>query len=209
MGLEYRTIEVDVLKGEQYDETYAALNPNNKVPALVDDTPTDGGEPLAVFESGAILVYLAEKVRRFLPETQRERIAVMQWVFWQMASLGPIMGQTRHFLYFAREPQAYAIERFTAEARRLYGVLNRQLARGPYLCGEYSIADMACWTWLLYTRSNRQNLAEHPNVERWFRTVESRPAVRAVAARYWEGLPIEQAQPLDRESQRILFGWQM
>ncbi|MET0660428.1 MAG: glutathione S-transferase N-terminal domain-containing protein, partial [Steroidobacteraceae bacterium] len=188
MGLAYHGIELDVSQGQQYDPAYTRLNPNNKIPCLVDHAPSDGGAALPVFESGAILLYLAEKTGTFLPREARARIAVIQWVFWQMAGLGPTMGQARHFRFFARERIPYAIERFTNEATRQYGVLDRQLTDREYLCGEYSIADMACWTWLLYSKSNGQDLDAHPHLARWFRAVEVRPAVQRVAERYWQGL---------------------
>jgi GST-like protein len=207
MGLAFRSIPVDVTKGEQYAEAFTAVNPNAKIPALVDDAPADGGAPIALGESGAILVYLAEKTGRFLPSAARQRAEVLQWVFWQMASLGPTMGQTRHFRFFAREHCAYSIERFGHEAARLYGVLDKRLAGREYVCGDYSIADIACWPWLLFTKSNGLDLDAYANVARWFRHVASRPAVERVAQAWWEGLPIELPMPLEREAQRILFGW--
>lgn len=207
MGLSFRSIPLDVTKGEQYSESYSAINPNARIPALVDHAPADGGPPIALAESGAILVYLAEKTGQFLPTAARQRAEVLQWVFWQMASLGPTMGQTRHFLLFARERCPYAIERFSHEAARLYDVLDKRLTGRDYVCGDYSIADMACWPWLLYSKSNGLDLDTYAHVARWFRQVASRPAVERVAQTWWNGLPIETAMPLDREAQRILFGW--
>jgi GSH-dependent disulfide-bond oxidoreductase len=207
MNLSYNPISVDVMTGEQLTSQYSAINPNQRVPALVDHAPTGGGAPLQVFESGAILVYLAEKSGRFFPTALRERMSVLQWVFWQMAGQGPAMGQARHFLYFARERCPYAIERFTYEAGRLCRILDRQLAGREYICDRYSIADMACWPWLLYAKSNQLDLESFVNLARWFRAIEDRDAVARVAERYWKGLPIEAAFPLDPAAQQILFGW--
>jgi GSH-dependent disulfide-bond oxidoreductase len=207
MALPYNAISLDVTAGEQLTPQYSAINPNRRVPALVDHAPTGGGAPLRVFESGAILIYLAEKSGRFFPSALRDRMAVLQWVFWQMAGQGPAMGQTRHFLYFARERCPYAIERFIYEAGRLCGVLDRQLEGRSYICDQYSVADMACWPWLLYARSNHQDLDAFPNLARWFHAVEGREAVARVAERYWKGVPIEDASALDPAAQRILFGW--
>jgi GST-like protein len=207
MKLSYNAINVDVMSGQQLTPAYTAINPNQRIPALVDHSPQDGGEPVQIFESGAILVYLAEKSGRFYPRAPRDRMSVMQWVFWQMAGQGPAMGQARHFLYFARDRCPYAIDRFTGEAGRLCGVLDRQLEGRDYICGEYTIADMACWPWLLYSRSNQLDLGAFPNLSRWFRAVGERAAVDRVAERYWKGRPIEDAPPLEPAAQRILFGW--
>jgi GST-like protein len=207
MNLSYNPIPIDVTAGEQLTAHYSALNPNQRIPALVDHAPADGAAPLAVFESGAILVYLAEKSGRFFPVALRERMSVLQWVFWQMAGQGPAMGQARHFLYFARERCPYAIERFTYEAARLCRILDRQLADRDYICGDYSIADMACWPWLLFASSNQLQLQAFPDLARWFRAVEQRDAVQRVAERYWKGHPIEAALPLAPAAQQILFGW--
>jgi len=178
MGLSFRSIPLDVTKGEQYSESFAAINPNARIPALVDPAPADGGPPIALAESGAILVYLAEKTGQFLPTATRQRAEVLQWVFWQMASLGPTMGQTRHFLLFARERCPYAIERFSREAARLHEVLDKRLTGRDYVCGGYSIADMACWPWVVSHERQGQNFEEFTHVGRWFEAVRARPAVR-------------------------------
>ncbi len=177
-GLEHKLMLVDIGKGEQYKPDYLAISPNNKVPALVDHAPSDGGAPISLFESGAILVYLAEKTGRFMPQDLRGRYEVLKWLFWQMGGLGPMAGQAGHFLVFAPEPVPYAIERYVKELARLYGVLDRHLAGREYIAGEYGIADMACYPWLVSHAGHGQDLAEFPNLARWFEAVRARPAVQ-------------------------------
>jgi GST-like protein len=144
-GVPYRIFPVNIGEGEQFRPEFLAISPNNRMPAIVDDAPEDGGEPLSVFESGAILVYLAEKTGKFLPEDTRGRIRVLEWLFWQVGGLGPMAGQNHHFGRYAPQKIPYAIDRYVKETNRLYGVLDRQLAREPFLAGEYSIADMAAY----------------------------------------------------------------
>jgi GST-like protein len=175
-GLEYRAHKVDIGKGEQFREEFVAINPNSKIPAIVDyDGP--GGRAFRLFESGAILVYLAEKCGRFLPGDPRGRYDALQWLMFQMGGVGPMFGQAHHFLRAAKEPVPYAIERYTSEARRLYGVLNRRLAHAPFLAREYSIADIATFPWVARHEWHKVDLADFPNVERWFDAISERPAV--------------------------------
>ena len=175
-GLAYREHWVDLEKGEQFDPKFLAISPNNKIPALADDDGP-GGEPIAVFESGAILLYLAEKTGRFLPREPRARLEVMQWLMWQMASFGPMLGQAHHFRAYAPEKIDYAYDRYTNEARRLYQVLDRRLGEADYVAGEYSIADMAIFPWCRLHGRQGQRLDDHPNVLRWFEAIAARPAV--------------------------------
>lgn len=202
-GLPYTVRSVNISAGEQFEPAFLAISPNNKIPAIVDDAPADGGAPLSVFESGAILQYLAEKTGRFLPTDLRARIEVMEWLFWQMGGLGPMLGQNHHFVQYAPEPLPYAIERYVKEAERLYGVLNERLVDREFIAGEYSIADMACYPWIVPHRRQRVDIETYPNVKRWFETIEARPATQrayAIAER------INQAPAVTDASRSVLFG---
>jgi GST-like protein len=176
-GLDYRVFPVRLSQGEQ-------LSPNNRIPAIVDLAPADGGTPYSLFESGAILQYLAEKTGRFLPQGQRERHVAMQWLFWQVGGLGPMAGQSYHFLNSAPEQVPYAIERYQKETARLYSVLNRHLEDGrDYICGdEYSIADMACYPWIAAHLKQGQKLDDFPALARWTGRVAARPATQRAYA---------------------------
>jgi len=206
--LDYRITSIDISKGEHLSPEFLTVSLNAKLPAILDEAPADGGAPFAVFESGAILQYLAEKTGRFLPPAGRDRSEVMQWLFWQMANLGPISGQNRHFRNYAAQlspgfDPAYPIDRYTRETNRLYGALDRRLAGRDHIAGGYSIADMACYPWIRVDELG-QDLADFPHLSRWFEKVGARPPVvrayernREVAAatvglaRYpypWEGL---------------------
>jgi GSH-dependent disulfide-bond oxidoreductase len=176
-GLPYRIYPVNIGKGEQFKSDFLAISPNNRIPALVDDEPPGGGEPIAVFESGAILFYLAEKTGRFLAREPRGRVEVMQWLFWQMGNLGPMAGQNNHFSNYAVEKIPYAIERYRNEVNRLYGVLNKRLADRDFVTGEYSIADMAIYPWIVPYERQGQKLEDFAHLKRWFETVGARPAV--------------------------------
>jgi GST-like protein len=202
-GLPYRLHPVDISKGEQFQPDFLRVSPNNKIPAIVDPAPADGGPPLSVFESGAILLYLAEKTGRFLPRDLRGRTEVTEWLVWQVAGLGPMAGQNHHFSRYAPEKLPYAIERYVKETARLYAVLDRRLAGREYVCGEYSIADMACYPWVVAHAAQSQRLEDFPQVKRWFEQVAARPATRAAYAK-GEGL----ARPLEltEEARRNLFG---
>lgn len=203
-GLAYRIKPVDITKGEQFKPEFLAVSPNNRMPAIVDRAPADGGAPVALFESGAILVYLAEKTGRLLPADLHGRARTLQWLFWQVGGLGPMAGQNHHFAKYAPAKIPYAIERYRNETGRLYDVMNRQLAKTPFLAGEYSIADIACYPWIVPYEAQGQDLDDFPHLKRWFEAIRSRPAVvRAYAA----GAPYERSRldftALERE---ILFG---
>jgi GSH-dependent disulfide-bond oxidoreductase len=175
--LEYQIFPINISKGDQFQPDFLKIAPNNRMPAIVDRTPTDGGAPISVFESGAILQYLAEKTGKFLPSSLRDRTTVMEWLFWQMGGLGPMAGQNHHFVQYAPEKIPYAIDRYVKETARLYGVLDRQLANRDYIAGDYSIADMACYPWIVPHEKQHQNLADFPNLHSWFDRMQSRPAV--------------------------------
>jgi len=177
LGLPYTVHPVNILAGDQFEADYRAINPNSKMPSIVDpDGP--GGEPYPVFESGAILLYLAEKTGRFLPAEPRERYRAIQWLMFQMGGVGPMLGQAHHFRQYAPESIPYAIERYTQEAARLYGVLEEQLALQAYVAGEYSIADMAIFPWIVPYNKQGQDLADYPHLKRWFEAIQARPAVQ-------------------------------
>jgi GSH-dependent disulfide-bond oxidoreductase len=201
--LPYEIRPVDISAGDQFKPDFLTISPNNRMPAIVDHEPLGGGEPVSVFESGAILVYLAEKTRRFLPTDLRGRKAVLEWLFWQVGGLGPMAGQNHHFVQYAPEKIPYAINRYVNETNRLYGVLDRQLAGRDYIAGEYSIADMACYPWTVSHERQQQNLDEFPNLKGWFERVRERPAtVRA----YQKGEPYMNRPAVTEEGKKILFG---
>ena len=200
MDLSYRKITVDISKGDQLRPEFLRINPNNKVPALVDHAPADGGPPLSLFESGAILIYLAEKTGQFLPTAGRERAEVMKWLMWQMSGFGPMIGQLHYFLFFAPQPIPHAIERYRTEAWRLYRVMNEQLEGRDYIAGAYSIADMACWGWAIYHDIHGQDFSATPNIARWFSAIEQRPA----AQRALDGFRPVRPQITD-EARRVMF----
>lgn len=174
----YTVHPINITKGDQFKPDFLALSPNNRMPAIVDTEPADGGAPLSVFESGAILMYLAEKHGRFVLSDLRGRVRVSEWLFWQMGGLGPMAGQAHHFRQYAPEQVPYAIERYTNEVNRLYGVMNTRLAAEPYLAGaEYTIADMAAWPWVVPHERQGQSLEDFPHLKQWFEDIAARPAV--------------------------------
>lgn len=176
VGLPYKVHPINIGKGEQNTAEYIAINPNSKIPAIIDaDGP--GGKPVQVFESGAILIYLAEKTGKLLSSEPRARLQALEWLMFQMGGVGPMLGQAHHFLRNAPEPVPYAVERYVKETRRLYGVLDRRLAAAAFLAEEYSIADIATYPWVARHEWHRVDLAEFPNVERWFAAIGGRPAV--------------------------------
>lgn len=176
-GLPYSVHPINISQNDQFKPEFLKISPNNKIPAIVDHEPVDGGEPLALFESGAILLYLAEKTGQFLPKDLRGRQQALQWLFWQMGGLGPMAGQNHHFSQFAPEKIPYAIKRYIDETARLYGVLDKQLANHEFVAGsEYSIADMAIYPWIVSHKWQSQNLEDFPNVLRWFDHIQNRPA---------------------------------
>jgi GST-like protein len=176
-GLPYRVHPIDIGKGDQFKPEFVAVNPNSKIPAIVDPDGPEG-KPFTLFESGAILIYLSGKTGRFLPASVSGKYIALQWLMFQMGGVGPIFGQVHHFLRSAKEKVPYAIERFTKENRRLYGVLDKRLGEAPFLAEEYSIADIATYPWVLRHEWQQVNLAEFPNVKRWFDTISARPAVQ-------------------------------
>lgn len=185
--LPYRLIRVDINKGEQFKPQFLEISPNNKIPAIVDHQPQDGGAPFSLFESGAILLYLAEKTGKLLSDDPRMRHTTLQWLFWQVGGLGPMLGQNHHFNHFAPQPVPYAIERYQVETQRLYNVLNQRLASTPWIAGDsYSIADIACWPWVNSHVRQRVNLAAYPAVQNWFERIRQRPATERA---------MQQAQP--------------
>ena len=202
-GLPYTIHPVDIGKGEQFDPAFLQISPNNRIPAIVDTTPADGAAPLPMFESGAILLYLADKAGRFVPAAWRARLECVQWLFWQMGNLGPMAGQNHHFGLYAPEKLPYAIDRYVRETGRLYAVLNRRLAEREFIVGEYSIADMASYPWVLPERQ-QQNLDELPHLKRWKETIAARPAV----VRAYQLAKTINVQPTvsDAQSKSILFG---
>jgi len=202
-GLPYRVVPVNIGAGEQFKPEFLAISPNNRMPAIVDHTPTGGGTPISIFESGAILLYLAEKTEQFIPADPRGHAEVLEWLFWQVAGLGPMAGQNGHFSRHAPEKIPYAIERYVNETNRLYGVLNRRLADREFVAGEYSIADMAAYPWIVPHELQGQKLADFPNLERWFTAIGGRPAtVRA----YEAGKHLEGSLTMTAEQRKILFG---
>ena len=202
-GLPYRIVPVNIAKGEQFAPDFLAIAPNNRMPAIVDHAPADGGAPVSVFESGAILLYLAEKTGQFLPADPRGRVAVTQWLMWQMGGLGPMLGQNHHFNRYAPEKIPYAIDRYVRETSRLYGVLNKQLEDRSFIAGEYSIADMACYPWIVPHELQGQTLADYPHLQRWFESIAARPATIAA---YAKGKAVSDNEVADDEARKILFG---
>ena len=203
-GLPYTIFPVDIGKGDQFDPGFLKLSPNNRMPAILDRAPADGGEPISIFESGAILMYLAQKVRRFRPDDVRGQVEVMQWLFWQVGGLGPMAGQNHHFVAYVDDPIPYAIDRYVMETNRLYGVLNKRLSDRPYVAGEvYSIADMACYPWTVSHQRQRQNLDDFPHLQRWFNEIADRPATQRA---YALGPKYRQQTTMTEAEKKILFG---
>ncbi|TAK48977.1 MAG: thiol:disulfide oxidoreductase [Xanthobacteraceae bacterium] len=201
----YRIHLVNIGKGDQFKPEFLAIAPNNRMPAIVDNEPEGGGAPISVFESGAILMYLAEKTGQFMPADTRGRYDVIQWLFWQMAGLGPMAGQNHHFAIYAPEPLPYAIDRYVRETNRLYGVLNKQLAHRDYIAGAYSIADMACYPWIVPHKRQGQNIDDFPHLKRWFEAMHARKAVIR-AYEISKELNPNQTTTRSEEERKILFG---
>jgi GST-like protein len=202
-GIPYRIIPVNISKGEQFEPKFLAISPNNRIPAIVDHEPNDDGTPISVFESGAILLYLAEKTGQFAPTDIRGRVEMLQWLFWQMGGLGPMAGQNHHFSQYAPEKLPYAIERYVKETNRLYGVLNKRLSDRAFVAGEYSIADMAIYPWIVPWKRQSQNLDDFPHLKSWFETIRTRPAtIRA----YEKADKINTKPTVSEKSKSILFG---
>ena len=204
-GLPYRIVPVHIGRGEQFKPEFLRISPNNKMPAIVDHAPADGGEPLAVFESGAILLYLADKIGRFIPGDLRGRNMALQWLFWQMGGLGPMAGQNHHFVQYAPEKIPYAMDRYVKETARLYAVLDKHLSDGrEFIAGsEYSIADMASYPWIVLYEWQSQKIEDTPHVAAWFERIKQRPATERAYARAAE---VSTAPVVDDESRKVLFG---
>lgn len=204
-GIEHRIVPVRLAKGEQFTPEFLAISPNNKIPALVDHEPADGCAPLALFESCAMLAYLGEKTGMFYPQDPRAQLVVKQWLMWQAAGLGPMAGQAGHFRAHAAEKVEYAINRYTNELARLYGVLDRRLQGRDFICGEYSVADMAAYPWVFPYHGLGQSLSRLPDLARWFDNISQRPAVicayQGIEDTYCAG-----ASSMGEEERRILFG---
>ncbi|QNO26010.1 glutathione S-transferase N-terminal domain-containing protein [Sphingopyxis sp. OPL5] len=204
-GLPYEVRWVNIGKGDQFKPEFLAISPNNRIPAIVDHAPADGGEPISIFETGAILVYLAEKTGRFLPADVRGRKAVLEWLFWQVGGLGPMLGQHGHFKLYAPERIAYATDRYRNETLRLYGVLDRQLAQSAHVAGaDYTIADMACFPWIQTYKAQEVDLAAFVHLRRWYDVVKQRPGLR-------RGMDVGRKQinrrpQDDAETRKLLFG---
>ena len=203
-GLDYTIHPVNISAGDQFKPEFLAFSPNNRMPAIIDRAPADGGEPVTVFESGAILLYLADKTRRFIPTDLRGRKAVTEWLFWQMGGLGPMAGQNHHFGIYAPQKIPYAINRYVNETNRLYGVMDRRLAGRPFLAGgDYSIADMAAYPWVVPWKRQQQNLDDFVHLRRWFDIVRERPATQRA---YAEGEPYSAQPAVTEEGRKLLFG---
>lgn len=203
MGLPYRIVPINIGKGEQFAPDFLGIAPNNRIPAIVDHQPADGGAPLSLFESGAILLYLADKSGRFIAPDLRGRNETLQWLFWQMGGLGPMAGQNHHFAQYAPEKVPYAIERYVKETARLYAVLNKRLADREFIAGSYSIADMACYPWIVPYEGQGQNLDDFPHLKRWFGAIRQRPATQRA---YALAKDINPAPVMSDEAKRVLFG---
>lgn len=202
-ALDYRIVPINISKGEQFAPDFLNIAPNNRIPAIVDHAPADGGAPLSLFESGAILLYLAEKTGQFIPSDLRGRQEVSQWLFWQMGGLGPMAGQNHHFSQYAPEKLPYAITRYTKETARLYAVLDKRLADREWIAGAYSIADMACYPWIVPHERQGQNLNDFAHLQRWFHAMAARPAVQTA---YAKAKDINSAPTVSEEAKKLLFG---
>ncbi|MBW4422824.1 MAG: glutathione S-transferase N-terminal domain-containing protein [Myxacorys californica WJT36-NPBG1] len=199
--LPYTLVPINIGKGDQFKPEFLKISPNNRIPAIVDRDPADGGNPISVFESGAILLYLAEKTGTFIPTDIRSRADVLQWLFWQMGGLGPMAGQNHHFTQYAPEKISYAIDRYVNETGRLYAVLDKQLSNREFIAGEYSIADLAVYPWIVPYEKQGQNLADFPNVQRWFEAIKARPTT----IRAYEKAEAFKDQAIDPEQARDLL----
>ncbi len=203
-GLPYRILPVNIGKGEQFEPSFLAIAPNNRMPAIVDHEPAGGGAPVSLFESGAILLYLAEKTGQFLNRDPHGRAEMLQWLFWQMAGLGPMAGQNHHFTAYAPEKIPYAIDRYVKETGRLYAVLDKRLADRPWVAGDaYTIADMASYPWIVPHERQGQKLTDFPNLKRWFDAIWARPATKQA---YALGKQYQAVVPTSDEARKILFG---
>jgi len=203
VGLAYNIKPINISKGEQFDAGFLKIAPNNRIPAIVDHAPQGGGESLAVFESGAILLYLADKTRQFIPQDLRGRNECLQWLFWQMGGLGPMAGQNHHFVQYAPEKLPYAMDRYVNETARLYGVPNKHLSDGrAYICGDYSIADMAAYPWVVPHERQKQDMSQFPALNQWFERIRGRVATQKA---YELAKAINPAPTVDEKAKSVLF----
>jgi len=202
-GLEYKIIPVNISRGDQFKPEFLEISPNNRMPAIVDHAPAGGGAPIPVFESGAILLYLAEKTGKFIPSDLRGRVEVLQWLMWQMGGLGPMLGQNHHFNLYAPEKIPYAINRYVNETSRLYQVLDNRLKDREYVAGPYSIADMACYPWIVPWKRQQQDLEKFPSLKRWFEAIRARPAV---VKAYEISKTVNTQRVVDADAMKLLFG---
>ncbi|UCD67267.1 MAG: glutathione S-transferase N-terminal domain-containing protein [Betaproteobacteria bacterium] len=202
-GTGYRIIPVHIGRAEQFKPEFLEISPNNRMPAIVDRAPADGSAAIPVFESGAILLYLAEKIGQFIGEDIRDRVEVLQWLFWQMGGLGPMAGQNHNFVKHAPQKIFYVMERYIKETCRLYAVLDRRLADREFMAGDYSIADMAAYPWVVPHEWQQQNLNDFPNLKRWLEKIRARPAV---VRAYERGAAVSSKPLVDEESRKFLFG---
>jgi GST-like protein len=202
-GTPYEIVPVNIRDGDQFKPDFLRISPNNRMPAMVDRAPKDGGAPIDIFESGAMLQYLAEKTGRFLPADVRGKYEVLKWLFWQMAGLGPMAGQNHHFSGAAPEKLPYAINRYLNETARLYAVLNKRLADREFVAREYSIADMACYPWIVSHKMQSQDLDDFPHLKRWYDTIKARPAV---VRAYAKGEPYKSSPVMTEEQKKVLYG---
>ncbi len=205
IGADFTLTPVNIGKGEQFDPEFLKVSPNNRIPALIDNQPNNGAGPITLFESGAILLYLAEKHKTLIPPDQIGRANVLQWLFWQMANLGPMGGQNHHFVTYLEEKIDYAINRYVGEVSRLYAVLDHQLKDNEYVCDEYSIADMACYPWIVPHHRQRQKLEDYPNLNRWFELVKNRESTIRAYEIAKEVNP-DGPRQMTAEEKKILFG---
>lgn len=194
---------INIGKGDQFAPSFLKISPNNRIPAIVDDEPKDGGDPISIFESGAILLYLAEKTGKLLPQDVRGRMRALEWLFWQMGGLGPMAGQNHHFSQYAKEKLPYAIDRYVNETNRLYGVLDKHLAAHKFCADTYSIADIACYPWIVPHEKQGQNLDDFPNLKRWFHEIAAMPSTQRAYAKADE---LNTSPTVDEESHKVLFG---
>ena len=205
-GVPYSIKPVNIGRGEQFQPEFLKVSPNNRMPAIIDHAPVDGGEPISIFEYGAILMYLAQKYRTLRPDDVRGQVEVMQWLFWQVANLGPMAGQTHHFVNYAGDPIPYAIDRYVRETGRLYAVLNKRLADREFVAGNtYTIADIACYPWTVPHQRQRQNLDDFPNLKRWHHAIAGRPATQRAYALGPKYRPVVQPS-FTEDEKKILFG---
>lgn len=203
-GIEYKIKSININKGDQFRPEFLKISPNNRIPAIVDHSPLEGEAPISVFESGAILIYLAGKTGKFIPKSLRGQVEVMEWLMWQMGGLGPMAGQNHHFALYAQEKLPYAINRYISETGRLYAVLEKRLTDRVFIAGDYSIADMACYPWITPERQG-QNLDDFPNLKRWRETIQARPATARAYALANQINPKAKAVAEDQDAWRMLF----